>query len=337
MATPKTLVWTSIDYEQPGKQIGFLNLEHSVTRSGYGMIRIPIGVIKNGAGPTILLMAGNHGDEYEGQVALSRFLQTVDPGEVQGRIIVLPALNLPAALAGTRVSPLDDANLNRVFPGDARGGPTRAIAHYVNAVLFPLCDAMHDYHAGGSSMHYVRFASAFLCDSEIDRRAIGALKAFAPPLAKIWTGALDRGNAHAAAAAQGVVALGGEFGGAGDVSIEGIELIETGMRRFLAYFEVMELPAGAPPAPTTRWVEVRDQSYFVYASERGVFEPLVRLGDEVVAGQPAAHIHFVENPTRRPVTCHFEASGMVVCRRAIGRCEPGDCLFHLATDVPTPD
>jgi uncharacterized protein len=186
-------------------------------------------------------------------------------------------------------------------------------------------------------MHYVHFASAFLCSPEMDRRTIGALKAFAPPLAKIWTGAFDRGNSHAAAAAQGVVALGGEFGGAGDVSIEGIELIETGMRRFLAYFEVMEQPADAPPPPATRWVEVRDQSCFVYASERGVFEPLVRLGDEVEAGQEAARIHFVENPTRPPISCHFEASGMVVCRRAMGRCEPGDCLYHLATDVPTPD
>jgi predicted deacylase len=73
MSTPNTLVWTTIDYDKAGKQVGVLNLEHSVTRSGYGMIRIPIGVIKNGTGPTILLMAGNHGDEYEGQIALSRW------------------------------------------------------------------------------------------------------------------------------------------------------------------------------------------------------------------------------------------------------------------------
>ncbi|MEM7025250.1 MAG: succinylglutamate desuccinylase/aspartoacylase family protein, partial [Pseudomonadota bacterium] len=209
-------------------------------------------------------------------------------------------------------------------------------ADYVSTVLFPMSQAMHDYHAGGSSMHYVQFASAFVCNTPADARAVGALKAFAPPIAKIWSGAFDRGNSHATAAAQGVVALGGEFGGAGDVSIEGIELIETGMRRFLAYFEVMELPADAPPPPSTRWVEVRGQSDFVYASERGVYEPLVRLGDTVEAGLPAARIHFVENPTRAPVNCHFEAAGMVVCRRAMGRCEPGDCLFHLAADIPRP-
>jgi len=103
------------------------------------------------------------------------------------------------------------------------------------------------------------------------------------------------------------------------------------MRRFLAYFGVMDLPENMPPPPATRWVEVRDQSYFVHASERGVYEPLVQLGDQVDAGQSAAHIHLIENRMRPPVTCHFETSGMVACRRAMGRCEPGAC----STSRPT--
>jgi hypothetical protein len=39
------------------------------------------------------------------------------------------------------------------------------------------------------------------------------------------------------------------------------------------------------------------------------------------------------NPARDPVPCHFRAGGMAICRRAIGRVERGDCVFHLATDV----
>ena len=58
-----------INYEADGKQTGYLRLLHSVHRSAYGWIPIPIVQIKNGDGPTLLLMAGNHGDEYEGQVA----------------------------------------------------------------------------------------------------------------------------------------------------------------------------------------------------------------------------------------------------------------------------
>src|SRR5207302_483256 len=76
-------------------------------------------------------MAGNHGDEYEGQVALGRLIRELDPAEVQGRIIILPSANFPAAMAGSRTSPLDQGNLNRSFPGDPTGGPTAQIAYYI--------------------------------------------------------------------------------------------------------------------------------------------------------------------------------------------------------------
>ena len=73
----ESLIWTDVDYERSGKQVGWLSLPHSVTRSAYGVIRIPVCVVKNGLGPTVLLQAGNHGDEYEGQIALTRFIRGV--------------------------------------------------------------------------------------------------------------------------------------------------------------------------------------------------------------------------------------------------------------------
>src|SRR5512137_1362061 len=108
-----TRIFTDVDYEKDGKQLGWLYLPYSITRSAYGNIAIPVAVIKNGAGPSVLLMAGNHGDEYEGQIGLCKLVRTLDPSAVRGRVIVLPAVNLPAALAGARVSPLDDVNFNR--------------------------------------------------------------------------------------------------------------------------------------------------------------------------------------------------------------------------------
>ena len=124
-----TLIWTEIDFERGGKHVGVLHLPYSVTRSGYGMIDIPIAVIKNGDGPSVLLMAGNHGDEYEGQVTLARLIHDLDAADISGRVIILPAANLPAAMDGARISPLDSGNLNRAFPGEADGTPTWQIAH----------------------------------------------------------------------------------------------------------------------------------------------------------------------------------------------------------------
>jgi hypothetical protein len=81
-------------------------------------------------------------------------------------------------------------------------------------------------------------------------------------------------------------------------------------------------------------VQVPGRDYFVYAPEPGLFEPAVRLGDRVEAGQQAGQVHFVDNPARPPVPCHFKAAGMVICKRHFGRVERGDCVFHLATEHP---
>ena len=144
-----------IDYEADGKQSGYLRLPHSVHRSAYGWIPIPIVQIKNGDGPTLLLMAGNHGDEYEGQVAVTRLAKDLQPEMLQGQVILLPMANFPAAKAGYRTSPIDDGNLNRSFPGDPTGTVTQVIAHYIESVLMRMADYAIDLHSGGSSLHYV--------------------------------------------------------------------------------------------------------------------------------------------------------------------------------------
>ena len=117
-------LFSEVDYTRNGKQFGFLRLPYSTHESAYGFIPIPVVCIKNGSGPRVLLIAGNHGDEYEGQVALTKLARSLEFSRVSGRIIMLTAANLPAALAGRRTSPLDPGeagNLNRSFPGAPRG------------------------------------------------------------------------------------------------------------------------------------------------------------------------------------------------------------------------
>ena len=55
-------ILTTIDYEKEGKQTGYLRLPHSVHRSAYGWLPFPVACIRNGEGPTALLLSGTHGD-----------------------------------------------------------------------------------------------------------------------------------------------------------------------------------------------------------------------------------------------------------------------------------
>ncbi len=326
-------IWTRVDYERDGKQHGWLQLPHSVTRSAYGNIAIPITVIRNGKGPTTFLMSGNHGDEYEGQIALSKLARDLVADQIAGRVIILPAANLPAAMAGVRVSPIDQVNLNRAFPGDPDGTPTYAIAHYIDTVLYPMADFHHDLHSGGSSLQYLPFASMRLGDQpDLNRRALTALQAFGAPIGLVWAYSPDARLSSVAAINRGLVALGGEFGGGGSVSTSGVRMVERGLRNLLAHAgNIPATQAVGDFAGPTRLMEISGRDYYVYAPERGLFEPAAELGEEVRRGQVCGQVHFVDNPGRVPEDCHFERDGMVICKRHYGLVERGDCVMHLAT------
>lgn len=322
-----------IDLEADGKATGFVRVPHSVHRSAYGWIPIPIVRIGNGAGPRVLMQAGNHGDEWEGQIALGNLLRSLEPADIKGRLVILPSANFPAAMAGTRTSPIDNGNLNRSFPGNPEGTITEQIAHFIEHVLMPRFDYAFDFHSGGSSLAYIPSAlAARHGDAARLARSIELLKAFGAPVSYLAAAPQGGGRTFTSAAhRQGVVSMGTELGGGGLVTPASLRIAEDGMRRVLAHVGLLQ---GKVPAPTqTRLTELGGDDYYVYASDGGLFEPLVDLGDEIQQGQPAARIHFHDTPWRAPVTLAFKRAGLVLCKRVPARCERGDCLFHLATDV----
>ena len=316
-----------------GKRTGFIRLPHSVHRSAYGFIPIPVAVIARGVGPSVLLMAGNHGDEYEGQVALGNLIRSLRSEEVSGRLIVLPSANFPAAMAGSRTSPIDQGNLNRSFPGDPDGGVTEQIAWFIEESIMPGVEVLLDLHSGGSSLSYIPAALARRSEDPVAMaETVALLREFGAPIAylsNVPQGA-DR-TASAAAARKGVRHLGTELAGGGQVTPAALRTCEAGLRRVL--YRLGALAAPHPePAPKTRLLEVLGAEYYVHAPEDGLFEPLVELGETVQAGQPAARIHSLATPWREPALACFERAGLVICKRVPGLSQRGDCLFHLGTD-----
>lgn len=330
----------TIDLTKNGKHMGFVRLPHSVHRSAYGWLPIPIVSIKNGAGPKVLLNAGNHGDEWEGQLALGKLIRTLQPKDIRGQLIILPSSNFPAAMNGTRTSPIDGGNLNRSFPGDPNGTVTQQIAYYIEHVLMQGCEYAFDFHSGGSSLMYIPSALARRYDDpEKQKRSVERLQAFGAPISYIVTSPQGEDRTLSAGAErQGVETMGTELGGTGKVTPAALKVCEQGIKRLLAHVGVFKGKVTPPPAPT-RILAVGGGDYYVYAPDGGVFEPLAELGDEVKKGQPAAAIHFHDTPWRKPTVARFEHDGTVICMRVPGRTERGDCLFHLGSpweDEATP-
>lgn len=330
-----TRIWTPVDFDADGKQCEWLRLPFSSDLSAYGFVPIPIVCIKNGDGPTALLVAGSHGDEYEGQVALGKLARETRADDVQGRLIILPAVNFPAVEAGRRVSPLDGGNLNRLFPGDAAGSPTQMIAHYVSDVLLPIADLVIDLHSGGRSLHYL--PCALMRPAKTEEEAAGLIdlmKAFGAPITSISDGSGGGGSTTLSAVAQmlGIPVLTAELGGGATLSRQGQHLAEQGLRRVLKHFGILPRTL-AEAGSRTRLMRVDGRGAFTYATHKGIFEPAAELGETVAAGQPAGVIHPIDWPLRSAETVQFRQSGLVACRRAPSLTLPGDCLFKLMVDA----
>lgn len=324
-----------IDFERPGRQLSHLRLSHSDDEHAFGTIPIPIAVIGDGAGPTVLLTAGNHGDEYEGQVILGRLIRETDPASVKGRLIVLPALNYPAVVAGTRVSPLDGLNMNRSFPGEPADAPTRSIANFVDRVLLPRCDAGIDLHSGGTVGTFL--PCTFVCthpDRAFTARLLDLADAFAAPYVYAVDGEGSPNGLDPVAHRHGVALISTELAGGASLDRAALEIGRRGVERVLRHLGVLEDgEETTPAAKAPRYLRGRDHGDYVMAPLEGLFEPYCELGQTVGEGEPAGAVHPLDDPARTPVEVRFARGGLILSRRVPARVRRGDYLFTVAAEV----
>ncbi|ASP87737.1 succinylglutamate desuccinylase (plasmid) [Sinorhizobium meliloti] len=332
----KSPVWTTIKFDVPGIQTDFARVPYSSNTSAYGWIPVPM-VCLNGdkGGPTALLTAGTHGDEYEGQVALRKLIHELAKTELQGRVIILPALNQPAVKVGRRNSPIDGGNLNRLFPGSLSDGPTAAIAHYVTSELFSLADLVIDLHSGGTSLDYLPMTLAHPGRNESEAGAIRRLlQCFGAPYSAVTNGSGGGGGStlYAAAEQRGIAAITTELGSGSTLSETGLSIAESGIRHVLRDFGIA--PAIEVSAkPTTRFVRFLERNGTIYAPCDGLFESFVKPGQRVLVGEKAGLIHRFDDVLAAPTELKFAEAGIVAFRRFPTLTATGDALFGLVTEV----
>jgi N2-acetyl-L-2,4-diaminobutanoate deacetylase len=318
----------SVDYNQDGVQHGFLRLPYSRDDSAWGAVMIPITVIRNGEGPTALLTGGNHGDEYEGPIALLKLARTLEPGQVSGRVIIVPAMNYPAFRAARRTSPIDSGNLNRIFPGRPDGSVTEKIADYFQRFLLPLADIVLDYHAGGRTLDFLPFAAAHeLPDKEQESRCIAAMEAFNAPYSMKLLEIDAVGMYDTAAEELGKIFVSTELGGGGSSSARSVRIADRGVRNLLIHAGILE--GEIEMQPTVRLAMPGDDSYVISTSE-GVIEMCRDLGDDVEADEVVARIYPPYRTGAEPVVYRARMSGLLVARHFPGLIKTGDCLAVIA-------
>jgi N-alpha-acetyl-L-2,4-diaminobutyrate deacetylase len=321
----------TIPIDADGVHHGFLKLPHSRDDSAWGSVMIPISVIRNGDGATALLTGGNHGDEYEGPLALQDLARSLMPDQINGRVIILPMMNLPAFSAGLRCSPVDGANMNRSFPGKPDGTVTQKICHYIATHLVPQADIVLDFHSGGRTLDFLPFAAAHVLDDKVQEAAcMAAMQAFNAPYSVRMREIDNAGMFDTEAEAQGKVFVTTELGGAGTATAQTVGIARKGIRNLLIHAGIM---SGALEKHDSVQLDMPDDRCFVFSEVSGMIEYLVGMGDAVAEGQPIAQIWPVDRTGGAPVPCHAARDGILTARHVPGLIKVGDFVGLVAVPV----
>jgi N-alpha-acetyl-L-2,4-diaminobutyrate deacetylase len=329
-ALPPSPIAASVDFEADGVQHGFLRLPYSRDDSAWGSVMIPITVIRNGDGPTALLTGGNHGDEYEGPIALFDLARNLAADRVKGRVVIVPAMNYPAFQAGTRTSPVDRGNLNRSFPGRPDGSVTEKIADYFQRVLLPFADVVLDFHSGGRTLDFLPYAAAHaLPDKEQERRCFAAVAAFSAPYSMRMIEIDAVGMYDTAAEAMGKVFVTTELSGGGTATAATVGIARRGVMNVLKHAGIV---SGDPETGRSVWLDMPSAECFRFAEDAGLVEPCVDLGARVRAGDVVARVHRIDRTGQAPQDYRAALDGVLAARHFPGLVKMGDCLAVVATE-----
>jgi predicted deacylase len=264
-------------------------------------------------GPTAALVAGIHGDEYEGPRALWSVLEALDPARLRGRVVVVPVAHQAAFVAATRPSPVDGVNLARIFPGDPEGTITQRLAHDLFETVVRRADFLVDLHSGGVRLAFLPVAGWY--EGPLAERS----RALATDLGldHLWRLPPRDGVLSYEAVKAGVAATGAEAGGRGGCLDGDWRAYRDGVLRILARRGMTE---AAPEAPRT--YETYLDGDFALAPTSGFIEVMAPLGANVTAGQPLARIRSTFGDTM--VEMNAAADGLVMAIRHLRTIHAGE-------------
>lgn len=287
-----------------------------------GDVSLPVRVVHGREpGPTVWVNAAVHGDEVLGVEVIRQAMAALSARTLRGTVVAVPVVNVLGFMAGDRYLP-DRRDLNRSFPGSARGSLASRIAHLFMTEVVSKCDVGIDLHTAADRRTNLPQIRADLDDPRTRELA----EAFGAPV--MLHARLRDGSLRQAARDRGATVLLYEAGEALRFEEEPIAVGVAGVRRVLASLGMVDpLPdADADPVP----VESRSSGW-VRARGTGILHLEVHLGDHVEEGQRLGGLS--DTFGRRVRLVHADRPGIVIGLTRAPIVNAGDALVHVATPV----
>jgi len=333
-------VTSTIDFAKSGKQIGNLRYPRIANNAGWAYELVPVACIADGDGPTVLISGGNHGNEYEGQIAALRLINEIEPEQVTGRIIIVPVISADAAWASTRLWP-SGANFNRSFPGRPDGPGNEQLADYFTRVLFPMSDVVIDMHSGGNAFWFLPCSHMHVVDEPTQRKAmLEGMLAWNSDYHFLYIDVNGNGLLPVEAENQGKTVITTELGGGGRVPAHVHQLAWSGLNNVLRQQgvligEVQTRESLGRPAAVI--LDGRNPENYVNTDVTGFWEALHEAGTTLRKGDPVGRIWFPDQPARDPHVFTAPLDGVLVVVRATTPTYAGDSVFVLGQPIEVVD
>lgn len=321
----------TIDINVEGKQHGFLTLPCASARSAFGTVQIPVYVIRNGDGPTVTLLAGSRGDEFDGQVALHRLIETIQIEDISGCLIIAPNLNPLATSAQSRYTPVDGKDLDECFPGNEQGSITEQMAALIFHTIVEPASLVIEFQSGGASARFTSLAAVhFNTDNHaLQQKNEEHMIAFGAP----YSARLLQSNAGSLATTaqnKDLEFLAVRLGGGGSINAGCIDIANIGCRNVLVQTGVLKQDL---VLRATRMLEVSTHKNYVIAPSAGLLEMCRDIGEDVYMGSPLAKIIQPGNTGTKPVVIKADRNGILMAHHHAGLIEQGDCVAIVADEV----
>ena len=284
-------------------QVGPVAAEPGEKRFGYltvferpaSDVRIPVGIINGGqAGPRVVISAGIHGSEYPGIEAANRLWRELQPDQINGIVVMFPLVNVPGFEAGeANVNPLDNLNLNRIFPGDPKGSPSMVLANRLVEEVSRVAEYVVDLHGGDTTEWLDPFAIYFRSgNDELDRKSARLADLY--DTKHIWITSSKfgyPGTFSGELARRGIPSVVCEAGFLGTYREEEIGQHVHGVKNILKGMGTLDgepdIRRGGPP-------QIFEENFTVTASRGGVMHPKVKPSETIKQGQLLAEIKNIE-------------------------------------------
>jgi uncharacterized protein len=297
---------------------------------------IPVAVFQGARpGPVLALVSGSHGTEYASIIALEELIQSLEPAQISGTVVILPLVNIPSFEQKVpHVNPVDGKSMNRFYPGKQDGTQTERASYMITKQVVEHCDYLVDYHGGDLDENLRPYAYwPKSGNPKMDATTHDMVLAFGLDHIIVWSDRPKDPNASRyldnTANTRGKPAIAVEAGYSGTVEHEDVALLVNGTLSLMRHLKM--LPGAATPVEHPVWFGKIDT---VASDQPGIFYPLVERGTYVEQGMKIGYVTDYFGKTI--FEARAPAAGVVLYICGVPSMKKGDTVANIGEVTTNP-